>query len=78
MHENSSHDIIEQLKDECKEQKDITNNLKEIVLAYTAKLYQLPRNFVQNILDNCTDLVQQIISSIKSNMKDILVNNKIN
>lgn len=51
-----------------KEQKDITCSLKEF--AYSAKLYanQLPRNHVQNILDDSRDLVQQIISVIKPTM----------
>lgn len=60
---DSTYDIAEQLnsKDEyIKEQKDVTSSLKEFGLAYTAKLYanhQLPRNHVQNILDDSKDLV---------------------
>lgn len=74
---DSSYDIVEQLnsKDECTiEQKDMSS-LKEFILAYTAKLYashQLPRNHVQNILDDSRDLVQQMISVTKPTIKDTL------
>jgi len=74
-------DDIEQLnvKDECtEEQKDITNSLEQFLL--TAKLYanhQLPRSHVQNILDDSRDLVQQMISVIKSTITDILTSNGV-
>lgn len=34
-------------------------------------------NYVQNILDDSRDLVQQIISIIKPTMKNILINNEV-
>ncbi|XP_011699565.1 PREDICTED: uncharacterized protein LOC105456901, partial [Wasmannia auropunctata] len=84
MNKNSFHNVTEQLNsnNECtKEQKDITRTLKEPVLAYIAKLYanhQLPRNHIQNILDDSRDLMQQMILAIEPIMKDILINNGVN